>query len=180
MSDSTATITSSQPVFAEGLKEVLGWNWFQPSNVEIIIDKSSTRTIIESSVGTLVIIDDPRLMFRTFCDNKLGAGAIVLSSSRHTAIEDGLTSLANGQYFIDPAFKREEEITDLSLTDRQAEILQFYADGFTTDAIAEQLCLSVETIRTHTKRILAKLNAKTRTHAVAIAVNESLIHVAKP
>ena len=38
-----------------------------------------------------------------------------------------------------------------------------------------RLGLSTETIRTHTKRILAKLNANTRTHAVAIAVRAQIL-----
>ena len=43
------------------------------------------------------------------------------------------------------------------------------------ERVAEALGLSTETIRTHTKRILAKLNANTRTHAVAIAVRAQIL-----
>ena len=49
------------------------------------------------------------------------------------------------------------------------------ADGMQTDAVAQQLGLSSETVRTHTKRILAKLEASTRTQAVAIGIRHGLI-----
>ena len=58
---------------------------------------------------------------------------------------------------------------------RQREILQMLADGMQTEAVAGQLGLSTETVRTHTKRILAKLEASTRTEAVAIGLRHGLI-----
>ena len=55
------------------------------------------------------------------------------------------------------------------------EILQMLADGMQTEAVAIKLGLSTETVRTHTKRILAKLGADTRTQAVAIGIRTGLI-----
>ena len=49
------------------------------------------------------------------------------------------------------------------------------ANGMQTDAVAKDLGLSTETVRTHTKRILAKLEASTRTQAVAIGIRYGLI-----
>jgi DNA-binding NarL/FixJ family response regulator len=62
------------------------------------------------------------------------------------------------------------------LTRRQREILQLLADGGSTVAAARDLGLSEETVKTHTKNILARLGARNRTHAVAIALRESLIY----
>jgi DNA-binding NarL/FixJ family response regulator len=61
------------------------------------------------------------------------------------------------------------------LTRRQREILQLLADGGSTTAAARQLDLSEETVKTHMKNALARLGARNRTHAVAIALRESLI-----
>ena len=61
------------------------------------------------------------------------------------------------------------------LTRRQREILQLYADGLSTDDVAGKLGLSTETIRSHTKGLLARLSARDRAHAVAIALRNSLI-----
>src|SRR5207244_13441821 len=62
-----------------------------------------------------------------------------------------------------------------TLTVRQRRILQMPADGMQAETVARELGLSTETVRTHTKRILAKLHADTRTPAVAIAIRNGLI-----
>jgi two-component system, NarL family, response regulator len=61
------------------------------------------------------------------------------------------------------------------LTKRQREILQLLANGESTTVAARELDLSEETVKTHTKNALARLEARNRTHAVAIALRESLI-----
>ena len=84
---------------------------------------------------------------------------------------------ASGEFYVDPALSSTIvlEEGDRTLTARQREILQMLADGMQTEAVARQLGLSTETVRTHTKRILAKLHADTRTQAVAIAIRNGLI-----
>jgi DNA-binding NarL/FixJ family response regulator len=61
------------------------------------------------------------------------------------------------------------------LTVRQREILQLLADGESTTVAARQLGLSEETVKTHMKNTLARLDARNRSHAVAIGLRESLI-----
>ena len=61
------------------------------------------------------------------------------------------------------------------ITKRQREILQMLADGESTTVAARRLGLSEETVKTHMKNILARLEAKNRSHAVAIGLRESLI-----
>ena len=61
------------------------------------------------------------------------------------------------------------------LTRRQREILQLYADGLSTESAAQRLGLSTETVRTHTKGVLARLEARDRAHAVAIGLRNALI-----
>lgn len=61
------------------------------------------------------------------------------------------------------------------VTKRQREILQLLANGESTTVAARELDLSEETVKTHTKHALARLGARNRTHAVAIALRESLI-----
>ena len=63
----------------------------------------------------------------------------------------------------------------LALTRRQREILQLYANGLSTEDAAKHLGLSTETIRTHTKAVLSRLEARDRTHAVAIGMRSRLI-----
>jgi DNA-binding NarL/FixJ family response regulator len=61
------------------------------------------------------------------------------------------------------------------ITQRQREILQLLADGESTTVAARKLGLSEETVKTHMKNTLARLDAKNRSHAIAIGLRESLI-----
>jgi DNA-binding NarL/FixJ family response regulator len=75
--------------------------------------------------------------------------------------------------FVDPAVPPKGSRG--KLTHRQREILQLLANGESITVAARQLDLSEETVKTHTKNALARLGARNRTHAVAIAVRECLI-----
>ena len=55
------------------------------------------------------------------------------------------------------------------LTPREWEVLDLLAQTRTTDQIAEQLVLASETVRSHVKNILRKLDARSREEAVAVA-----------
>lgn len=55
------------------------------------------------------------------------------------------------------------------LTPREWEVIDLLAESRTTDQIAEALVLSTETVRSHVKNILRKLDARSRNEAVAVA-----------
>src|SRR5262245_6953168 len=55
------------------------------------------------------------------------------------------------------------------LTPRQTEVLRLLAEGRSTDQIAEELHLSVETVRNHIRHILRALGVHSRLEAVALA-----------
>ena len=55
------------------------------------------------------------------------------------------------------------------LTSREWEVLDLLAQSKTTDEIAEQLVLASETVRSHIKNILRKLDVRSRGQAVAVA-----------
>jgi len=61
------------------------------------------------------------------------------------------------------------------LTVREVEVLQHLAHGRSNEETARALFLSVETIKTYVRHVLEKLDAKNRTHAVAIALRRGLI-----
>ena len=103
-----------------------------------------------------------------------GAAAYVVQSSPAEALATAIDAAAESERFIDPAARANG--TSSPLTPRQHEILQLLADGISTTQIAHRLRLSAETVRTHTKAMLARLSAKDRAHAVAIALRSGLIH----
>ena len=60
-------------------------------------------------------------------------------------------------------------------TAREIEVLQLISDGLVNREIGVRLFLSEETVKSHVRHILSKLEADTRTHAVAIALREAII-----
>jgi PAS domain S-box-containing protein len=62
-----------------------------------------------------------------------------------------------------------------ALSEREHEILTLAANGNTNDQIAGQLAISPETVQTYARRAMRKLNAGTRTQAVATAIRRGLI-----
>jgi DNA-binding NarL/FixJ family response regulator len=108
---------------------------------------------------------------------KAGVKGYVRKDSPSEDLIRAVEAARSGEFYIDPGLSSTIvlEEGDRTLSARQREILQMLADGMQTDAVAQQLGLSTETVRTHTKRILAKLDASTRTQAVAIGIRHGLI-----
>ena len=108
---------------------------------------------------------------------KAGVKGYVRKDSPAEDLIRAIRAAISGEFYIDPALSSTIvlEEGERTLTARQREILQMLADGMQTDAVAKQLGLSTETVRTHTKRILAKLDAATRTQAVAIGIRNGMI-----
>ena len=108
---------------------------------------------------------------------KAGVKGYVRKDSPPEDLIRAIQAAISGDFYVDPALSSTIVLDEgeRTLTARQREILQMLADGMQTDAVAEKLGLSTETVRTHTKRILAKLEASTRTQAVAIGIRHGLI-----
>ena len=62
-----------------------------------------------------------------------------------------------------------------ALSQREREIVDLLAQGLTGEQIADRLVLSAETVKTHIRNAMAKLEAHTRVHAIAIALREGFI-----
>jgi DNA-binding NarL/FixJ family response regulator len=60
-------------------------------------------------------------------------------------------------------------------TARESQVLQLVADGLVNREIGEALFLSEETVKSHVRHLLAKLQARSRAHAVAIGFRRGLI-----
>lgn len=61
------------------------------------------------------------------------------------------------------------------LTEREREILRLLAHGLTTDAISNQLHISMTTVRNHVQRLMAKMNVHSRIEAVTCAHRHQLV-----
>jgi two-component system nitrate/nitrite response regulator NarL len=115
-------------------------------------------------------------------EEALGAGAagIVSKASPLEAVVVGVAEVAAGRFHIDDRVKAAiaaAKTAGPALTAREREILQLLAEGLSLEAIAEQLFLSPETVRTHTRNARRKLGARTRTEAVVAAMRTSQIRM---
>ena len=66
-------------------------------------------------------------------------------------------------------------MTTVGLSTREAEVLRLVADGFDTTDIAQQLAYSESTIKGILAKLMARMDARNRCHAIAIAVRGGLI-----
>jgi DNA-binding NarL/FixJ family response regulator len=103
-----------------------------------------------------------------------GASAYVSRRSSPGTMRDAVESVLRLETYIDPEIERAGG-DGRRVTPRQREILQLFANGCPTDEVARRLGLSAETVRTHAKASLARLEARDRPHAVAIALRSGLI-----
>ena len=60
-------------------------------------------------------------------------------------------------------------------TTREIEVLQLISDGLVNREIGVRLFLSEETVKSHVRNLLAKLQARSRAHAVAVGFRRGLI-----
>jgi len=58
---------------------------------------------------------------------------------------------------------------------REIEVLQLVADGLVNREIGQRLFLSEETVKSHVRHLLAKLQARSRAHAVSVGFRRGLI-----
>jgi DNA-binding NarL/FixJ family response regulator len=111
---------------------------------------------------------------------------IFTAYSERALLQRGLESGARGyvlkeaphETLLDPALMsaltKARDGSDV-LTAREREILQLLADGMSNADVAAQLFISQETVKSHVRHILTKLEADTRTQAVAIALRDAMI-----
>jgi DNA-binding NarL/FixJ family response regulator len=104
-----------------------------------------------------------------------GATAYVSKSSPPAELSRAVEAAAESETFVDPAVPVGRSVGRPTVTKRQREILQLIADGYSTARVAKRLGLSSETVKTHNKQLLARLEARDRAHAVAIGLRNSLI-----
>jgi DNA-binding NarL/FixJ family response regulator len=126
----------------------------------------------EPALGIVAYGDLPQ---RHLCNAAMqaGASAYVTRQSGAEELRRAVEAALAHESFVDPAVppKGSRGV----LTRRQRQILQLLADGESTAVAAGALGVSDETVKTHTKHLLARLGARNRTQAVAIALRESLI-----
>jgi DNA-binding NarL/FixJ family response regulator len=139
------------------------------------------RRLARSGVSTRVILytaHTERAILLEALD--AGAGGFLLKEAPLDDLLRAIRMVAAGGTYVDPALagvlagsQTAERLANL--TRREREILRLLADGMRNEQVAVELSISPLTVRTHVKNAMKKLEADTRTQAVARALRESLI-----
>jgi DNA-binding NarL/FixJ family response regulator len=109
-----------------------------------------------------------------------GARGFALKEAPMADLGRAVEMVAGGAVYVDPVlastFARSGAADRLqTLTQREREILRLLADGHSNEEIGKRLFISAETVRTYVRKAMKKLEADTRTEAVAKALRQSLI-----
>ena len=139
----------------------------------------ATRQLLDQDAEAKVLI------FTAYSEKSLlsrglesGAKGYILKEAPHGTLVRAIEKVAEGDAYVDPALMPEflagRDQGDM-LTAREREILQLLADGMSNADVADKLFISQETVKSHVRHILTKLEADTRTHAVAIALRDAII-----
>jgi DNA-binding CsgD family transcriptional regulator len=75
----------------------------------------------------------------------------------------------------EPFSRDEKRRDDLGITRRELETLELIAQGMSNREIAEKLCVSENTVKTHSSRVFDKLGARRRTQAVQLGKEFGLL-----
>ena len=142
---------------------------------------------IEVATKAAVVAPDTSIIFYTAYGDRallsealdVGARGFVLKEAPLPDLVRAVERVAAGDAYVDPVLagvlvKAQTEKVP-SLTQREREVLRLLADGLSNDETGKRLFISPETVRTHVRKAMAKLEADTRTQAVAIALRQSLI-----
>lgn len=148
----------------------------------------AARRVIAASphIGVLVLtmFDDDASLFAAL---RAGARGYILKGAEQADIARAIAASARGEAIFGPAVARRvlEYFTGTpapvasafaQLTEREREILEQIASGSSNSRIAQQLGLSVKTVRNHSSNIFTKLQVTDRAEAIIRARDEGLGH----
>jgi DNA-binding NarL/FixJ family response regulator len=178
--------------------EVVGTAGTAGEGLELILRLDPDVSLIDIRLGDESGIDLTRQLLETDADRRVvlytGSSDVELlfsgldSGARGYALKEGtpseltgaLETVARGGTYVDPRLRPKLLSRDTTqrmpaLSKREREIMDLLAQGLTGEDVAERLVLSSETVKTHIRNAMAKLEAHTRVHAVAIALREGFI-----
>ena len=109
-----------------------------------------------------------------------GVRGFVLKEAPMDDLLRAVQSVATGGTYVDPVLAGTLAASSIGnklpeLTQRQRDVLRLLADGLANEEIGKRLFISAETVRTHVRKAMDKLDADTRTQAVARALRDRLI-----
>ena len=128
------------------------------------------------------------LVLTSYLDNEkiypvieAGAKGYMLKTSSAAEILNAIQKVARGELAIEIEVDKKIKAHDMQpelhedLTARERDILRLLAKGYDNQTIADELFISLKTVKTHVSNILAKLEVDDRTQAVVYAFKHHLV-----
>jgi DNA-binding NarL/FixJ family response regulator len=140
-----------------------------------------TKTLLRLRPELRVILytgeTDPELLYAGL---DAGAGGYVLKAGPAHELVEAIRQVARGGSYVDPRLDRillsERAATRVSqLSPRERQVMHLMAEGRTAERAGAELGVSVETVRTHVRNAVRKLQARNRVHAIALALERGEI-----
>jgi DNA-binding NarL/FixJ family response regulator len=148
----------------------------------------ATRQITTAGEGPRVLILTTfELDEYVFSALQAGASGFILKRSPPEQLIEAIRTVAAGEALLSPSVTRRliaefasrpdrvENPRFGQLTDREREVLIEVAHGLSNEEVAETLFISENTVKTHVKRVLTKLEARDRVQAVVMAYEGGLM-----
>lgn len=145
------------------------------STKAILKDWPEAKIIIVTS-----FIDDEKV----YPAIEAGATGYLLKTSTAHEIADAIRATQRGERVLEPEVtskmmekmsRRNEPILHDDLTNRENEILMLISEGKSNQEIADELFITLKTVKTHVSNILAKLEVEDRTQAAIYAFKHGLV-----
>jgi DNA-binding NarL/FixJ family response regulator len=163
--------------FAATRPDVVVMDYSLPDTDGISLTADLKAVDPEVRVLLLTATDDPSVAERAV---RSGCDGFLAKTALPADIADAVRRLHAGEALFDVALlvravrgPRQAGPTDLST--RELEVLRLLARGSSTEAVAAELYVSINTVRSHVRRILEKLEAHSKLEAVAIGVRDGLL-----
>jgi DNA-binding NarL/FixJ family response regulator len=100
-----------------------------------------------------------------------GARGVLSKSTPAEALVDAFDEVDGGEIVVSTVFRRLSERSwpghDFGLTARESEVAAFLAEGLSNRAIADALCISEHTVKTHLRSTFQKVEVTSRTQLIA-------------
>jgi DNA-binding NarL/FixJ family response regulator len=136
----------------------------------------------KTQVIMLTVFDNEEKIFNAI---RNGASGYLLKHTPPSEIIDSIFDVNNGgspmtanvarkvlQYFQSQPKAHKQ---DYNLSERELQIVKGLVSGYSYKAIASELFISIDTVRSHIRRIYEKLHVNSKTEAVLKAINEGLV-----
>ena len=149
------------------------------------------RELPDVTIVMLTVSDEEEMLYEAI---KNGAQGYLLKSIRSKELLEMLRGAVRGEAAITPSLggrileefrrvsqqvRREAQYEPITLTMREHEILRLVSGGATNNEIAEKLNISIHTVKSHMRKILAKMQRDRRHEAASKAIREGLIPPAR-